>query len=183
MDTQLPSERSTVLIVDDNITGRMALEALLLREGYRLETAASGPEALEKAAAILPDLMLLDVMMPDMDGMEVCRRLRANPHLAEMPIVMVTALSDDESRVQGIEAGADDFISKPFSTAELRARVRTITRLNRYRRLAAEREQRQQAEAITHRQLERLASLHAIDMDITTHLDLSSLLARLVEQI
>jgi response regulator RpfG family c-di-GMP phosphodiesterase len=127
--------------------------------------------------------MLLDVMMPDMDGMEVCRRMRAAPDLAEMPIVMVTALSDDESRVQGIEAGADDFISKPFSAAELRARVRTITRLNRYRRLAAEREQRQQAEAVTKRQLERLASLHAIDMDITTHLDLSSLLARLVEQI
>jgi response regulator RpfG family c-di-GMP phosphodiesterase len=183
MDTQAQSERSTVLIVDDNITGRMALEALLLREGYRLETAASGPEALEKAAALLPDLLLLDVMMPDMDGMEVCRRLRDNPKLAEMPIVMVTALSDDDSRVQGIEAGADDFISKPFSTAELRARVRTITRLNRYRRLAAEREQRQQAEAVTQRQLERLASLHAIDMDITAHLDLSSLLARLVEQI
>jgi response regulator RpfG family c-di-GMP phosphodiesterase len=183
MDTQAQSERSTVLIVDDNITGRMALEALLLREGYRLETAASGPEALEKAAAILPDVILLDVMMPDMDGMEVCRRLRDNPKLAEMPIVMVTALSDDDSRVQGIEAGADDFISKPFSTAELRARVRTITRLNRYRRLAAEREQRQQAETVTQRQLERLASLHAIDMDITAHLDLSSLLARLVEQI
>jgi response regulator RpfG family c-di-GMP phosphodiesterase len=161
----------------------MALEALLLREGYQLETAANGPEALEKAAAILPDVILLDVMMPDMDGMEVCRRLRADPKLAEMPIVMVTALSDDESRVQGIEAGADDVISKPFSAAELRARVRTITRLNRYRRLAEERQQRQQAEAVTRRQLERLASLHAIDMDITTHLDLRTLLENLVEQI
>jgi diguanylate cyclase (GGDEF)-like protein len=85
--------------------------------------------------------MLLDVMMPDMDGFEVCTRLRANPRLAELPVVMVTALDDRESRLRGLEVGADDFMSKPFDRAELRARIRTITRLNRYRRLVETEEQ------------------------------------------
>ena len=78
-------------------------------------------------------------MLPGMDGLEVCRRLRANPLLAEVPIIMVTALDDRDTRLQGIIAGADDFISKRFDGTELRARVRTITRLNRYRRLMRER--------------------------------------------
>jgi PAS domain S-box-containing protein len=86
-----------------------------------------------------PDLLLLDVMMPDMDGFEVCRRLREIPSTKEMPIIMVTALDDQESRITGIEVGADDFISKPFNRAEMRARVRTIVRLNRYRHLNDER--------------------------------------------
>jgi DNA-binding response OmpR family regulator len=74
-------------------------------------------------------------MMPGMDGYEVCRRLRADARLAEVPVIMVTALDDQASRLAGLEAGADDFITKPFNRAELRARVRTIARLNRYRRL------------------------------------------------
>jgi response regulator RpfG family c-di-GMP phosphodiesterase len=122
-------------------------------------------------------------MMPGMDGIEVCQRLRNDPRLAEMPVIMITALSDDESRLKGIEAGADDFISKPFNSAELRARVRTIVRLNRYRRLASEREQRQQAEARTQRQLQRLAALHDIDMAMTASLNLNDALHVLVEQI
>jgi signal transduction histidine kinase len=83
--------------------------------------------------------VLLDVVMPDMDGFEVCRRLRAHKLLAEVPIIMITSLEDKESRLKGIEAGADDFISKPFDNVELRTRVRSITRLNRYRRLLVER--------------------------------------------
>jgi CheY-like chemotaxis protein len=90
-------------------------------------------------AELRPDLVLLDVMMPGMDGFEVCRRIRADEATAEMPIILVTALDDRDSRLQGLEIGADDFISKPFDRAELRARVRTVTRLNRYRRLLAER--------------------------------------------
>ena len=92
-----------------------------------------------KAADLTPDLILLDVMMPDMHGYEVCRRLRADPLLAEVPIIMVTALDDRESRLLGIKAGADDFLTKPFDTVELQARVQTIIRLNRYRRLLMER--------------------------------------------
>jgi len=130
---------STILIVDDELIGRETLEGLLISQGYSLAFAGNGPEALVKAAELVPDLILLDVMMPGMDGYKVCQRLRADPLLAEVPIIMVTVLDDRDSRLRGIEAGADDFVTKPFDRVELRARVRTITRLNRYRRLLAER--------------------------------------------
>jgi len=130
---------STVLIVDDEPVGRDTLEALLIGQGHNLAFAANGAEALAQAAELLPDVILLDVMMPGIDGFEVCRRLRANPRLADVPIVMITALDDRGSRLEGIEAGADDFVSKPFDRAELRARIKTVTRLNRYRRLHMER--------------------------------------------
>ena len=130
---------STILIVDDLPAMSQLIAALLSSDGYQLEFAYNGHEALEKAATLSPDLILLDVMMPDMDGFTVCRRLRATPRLAEIPVIMITALDDRASRITGLEAGADDFISKPFDQAELRARVRVIIRLNRYRRLLAER--------------------------------------------
>lgn len=130
---------STILIVDDNAAGRETLEYMLAKHNYQLDFATNGKEALKKASEYPPDLILLDVMMPEMDGFEVCQRLRNDPLLSEVPIILITALDDRESRLQGIEAGADDFISKPFDRTELRARVRTITRLNRYRRLLAER--------------------------------------------
>ncbi len=135
------AERSTILIVDDEIVSRFTVKILLESEGYDLIFAESGEEALKKAIEFIPDLMLLDVMMPGMNGFQVCQQLRANPRLAELPVVMVTALDDRESRLRGIEVGADDFMSKPFDRAELRARVRTITRLNRYRRLVETEEQ------------------------------------------
>jgi PAS domain S-box-containing protein/putative nucleotidyltransferase with HDIG domain len=132
-------QASTILIVDDEPFGRKTLEALLSMYDYQLEFASDGPEALSQAAKLTPDLILLDVMMPGMDGFEVCRTLRADPVLSEVPVIMITALDDRESRIQGIEAGADDFISKPFDHTELRTRIRTITRLNRYRCLMNER--------------------------------------------
>jgi DNA-binding response OmpR family regulator len=131
--------KSTILIVDDNLAGRETLKGLLYGRGYELVFAANGIDALKVADEATPDLILLDVMMPGMDGFEVCQRLRANPKVAEVPVIMVTALDDRESRLRGIEAGADDFVSKPFDHAELRKRVETITRLNRYRRLVSER--------------------------------------------
>ena len=130
---------STVLVVDDMPAIHQMIRAVLRSDGYRLEFAISGYEALAKAAEVGPDLVLLDVMMPGMDGFETCRQLRTMPGLAEVPIIMITALADRASRLKGIEAGADDFISKPFDQTELRARVRSIIRLNRYRRLLAER--------------------------------------------
>jgi DNA-binding response OmpR family regulator len=130
---------STILIVDDEPFGRETLAALLHAQGYQLQFACDGHEALMQATTRPPDLVLLDVMMPGMDGFEVCQRLRADPLLREVPVVMVTALDDREARLQGFEAGADDFVSKPFDRVELRGRVRAITRLNRYRRLLAER--------------------------------------------
>ena len=132
-------QNGTILIVDDESGGRETLEALLTTQGYGLAFASNGPEALAKAAALMPDLILLDVMMPEMDGFEVCQRLRADPLLAEVPVIMITALDGRDSHLRGIEAGADDFISKPFDHIELRARVRTIARINRYRRLLVER--------------------------------------------
>lgn len=130
---------STILIVDDEPAGRATLEGLLMNQGYILIFADSGKEALRKATDFAPDLILTDIMMPDMDGFEVCQRLRADSTLAEVPIIMVTALDDRDSRLQGIEVGADDFVTKPFDRVELRTRVRTITRLNRFRRLVSER--------------------------------------------
>lgn len=131
--------RVKILIVDDSPTGRETLGALLYSPEYELHFAANGQEALEKAVEVIPDLILLDVMMPDMDGFEVCQRIRKHDLLAEVPVIMVTALNDRKSRLQSIRAGADDFISKPFDTAELGARVQMIARLNRYRRLHDER--------------------------------------------
>lgn len=129
-----------ILIVDDTPAGLEVLEDLLAPQGYQLFLAENGYAALETAVSQKPDLILLDVMMPGMDGFEVCRRLRQNPATAEIPIIMVTALNDQQSRLKGIEAGADDFLTKPFDRHELRTRVKMITRLNRYRRLVAERQ-------------------------------------------
>lgn len=133
------SHKSRILVIDDNRFERELLADLLQPQGYELAFAVNGAEGLMKAAEFDPDLILLDIMMPEMDGFEVCQRLRADAATAELPIIMVTALNDREPRIRGIEAGADDFITKPFDSVELRARIRTITRLNRYRRLMAER--------------------------------------------
>lgn len=130
---------SVILIVDDEERGCQALEILLAGQGYKLLFAHNGPDALEIAASQTPDLILLDVIMPGMDGFEVCRRIRNDPQLAEVPVIMITSLDDQESCLEGIEAGADEFISKPFDKLELRARVRTVTRLNRFRNMVTER--------------------------------------------
>jgi putative two-component system response regulator len=131
--------KQTILIVDDSPAGRDTLEALLFQQGYDLAFASNGAETIRISEELLPDLILLDVMMPGMNGFEVCQHLRSNPRLAEVPIIMVTALDDQASRIKGIEVGADDFITKPFNRVELRARIRTIMRLNRYRNLQEER--------------------------------------------
>ncbi|HWQ11211.1 MAG TPA: HD domain-containing phosphohydrolase [Roseiflexaceae bacterium] len=143
--------QSTILIVDDLPDSREILEDILTSPQHRVLLAASGQEALLQAVLQTPDLVLLDVMMPGMDGFEVCRRLRADPRTAEMPVILITALDDREARLRGFEAGADEFITKPVDRNELRARVRTIMRLNRYRALLEERrrsdEQAQRAAA------------------------------------
>ena len=134
------SHKSSILIVDDQLAIRRIITRILQTEGYELHTASNGQEALELAAKIIPDVILLDVLMPEgLSGFEVCRRLREMPILNDVPILMVTALDDRESRLEGIKSGADDFIVKPFDPIELQARVKNITRLNRYRRLLVER--------------------------------------------
>lgn len=121
------------LVVDDEASSRATIEAMLSSENYELFFAKNGAEALSMGAEIRPDIILLDVMMPGMSGFEVCKKFRTMPNLAEVPIVLVTALDDQESRMAGIKAGADDFVTKPFSSHELRLRVQNMTRLNQYR--------------------------------------------------
>ncbi len=118
-----------VLVVDDILPNVKLLEARLNSEYYDVLIATSGQEALEKAENESPDIILLDIMMPGMDGFEVCRRIKDNPKTTHIPVVMVTALTENEDRVRGLEAGADDFLSKPINDIALMARVRSLVRL------------------------------------------------------
>ena len=133
-----------VLVVDDDPDMVAFLARLLKTEGLTVETAVDGAEALARVSATSPDLVLLDVMMPGESGFDICRQLKGDEATALIPVVLVTSLEDSESRVRGIEAGADDFLSKPVKREELIARVKTLRRLHdtrkelESRRLAAE---------------------------------------------
>ncbi len=118
-----------ILVVDDTPRNVKLLADLLTVKGYTVVTATSGAEALQQVAAENPDLVLLDVVMPDMSGYEVCRQIRSNALTAVLPVVMVTALDPAEERIKGLNAGADDFLTKPINQAELLARVRSLLRI------------------------------------------------------
>ncbi len=127
----LESDKPTVLVVDDHPASRMTAVALLSVEGYRVLEADSGPAALQAVHEGNPDLILLDVMMPGMDGFEVCRRLKQDEHTRLIPVVFITALNDRRARLRGIEAGGDDFLTKPFDQLELSARVKSLVHQRR----------------------------------------------------
>ena len=115
----------TILVIDDDQDLRQMLKAQLERKDYQVVLAASGREGLQKAYQVRPDLIILDIMMPGMDGWEVCRRLR---ELSGVPIIMLTARNMKGDVVKGLEAGADDYLTKPFSAAELNARIQAVLR-------------------------------------------------------
>lgn len=124
-----------VLVVDDDRVSLRLLQVLLAHDAYRIASANDGDEALRQARALRPDLMLVDVHKSGLDAYDLCRRVRRDSELAETPILIVTAVNDRDARIHGIRCGADDFISKPCDELELLARIRTMTRLNRFRRL------------------------------------------------
>lgn len=174
-----------VLVVDDQPQNVKLLRQVLLASGYEVTTALSGADGLASLAAEPPDLVLLDVMMPGMSGYEVCRAIRAQAETALLPVVLVTALDPSEERLKGIEAGADDFISKPINQAELLARVRSLLRIRtlhvqvqeQAQQLAAWNMQLERRVAEQVEQLERLARLKRFlspkvaDLIVAGHLD------------
>lgn len=133
-------EKSVILVVDDQPQNIELLEAYLVGQGYEIVKAASGEEALEKLAHNQIDLVLLDVMMPKMSGIEVLEKLRADEKTKAIPVVMVTVLKETEDKVKALEAGCDDFISKPVDKVELLARVKSILKISYYRRQLEEKE-------------------------------------------
>jgi adenylate cyclase len=120
-----------ILVVDDLAQNVRLLEAVLSPKGFRVAAASSGEQALDVLSKEHPDVVVLDILMPGMDGYEVCRRIRQDPGTAFLPVIMITA-SGEEEKIRAIEAGADDFVSKPFDQAELLARVRSLVRIKRY---------------------------------------------------
>ena len=154
------NDPARILVVDDTAQNVKLLADVLVARGYAVSTASSGKEALEKVATDAPDLVLLDVVMPEMSGYEVCKTLRADPATARLPVVMVTALDPSQERVKGIDAGADDFLTKPINQPELIARVRSLLRVKQLWDELAELnrtlEQRVQAQVTQLEQLGRL---------------------------
>lgn len=134
-------QKASILIIDDEPIVRLTLEGLLMQENLDLLLAENGKQGLELAKRYLPDAILLDLMMPDMNGYEVCRKIRANPKLAEVPIIMITANDNREAKIKGLEAGADDFLTKPFDSLEIQIRIKNILRLNRFQNITNQRDE------------------------------------------
>jgi two-component system, OmpR family, phosphate regulon response regulator PhoB len=120
-----------VLVVEDEPDIRRLVVLHLERDGFRCRTATNGLDALREVKTAVPDLVVLDLMLPELDGLEVCRRLRRDTSTASVPIIMLTAKSDEVDRIVGLEVGADDYVGKPFSPKELVARVRAVLRRSR----------------------------------------------------
>ena len=121
-----------ILVVDDEPANVEVMRRLMMRRGYEVLSAPNGELALESVARERPDIVLLDVNMPRIDGFEVCRRLKSSSATRLIPVILITGLTQTEDRVKGIDAGADDFLTKPFVVVELEARIRSLTRLKRY---------------------------------------------------
>jgi DNA-binding response OmpR family regulator/class 3 adenylate cyclase len=168
-DTNQAPPPPNVLIVDDNAENRLLLSSQLRMEGYTILQASGGMEGLEMTRAHDPDIILLDVMMPDMNGFEVCKKIKDDPQTNLIPVIMVTALREVQYRIEGIGSGADEYLSRPHVREELLVRVRTLIQLKRARvKLQEERN--------------RLQLLYNIGRAISTQLDLESTIAEIITQ-
>jgi PAS domain S-box-containing protein len=160
-------EQVTILVVDDSVPSTRLLQTQLKRSGYGVVVAYDGEQALAEVERNLPDLIILDVMMPGLDGFDVCRQIKSDPRTWFVPVILLTALDRIEDRIHGIEAGADEFLSKPFNREELLARVRSLLRLKgAYDALQMERN--------------RLALLYNISQEINSRLALDDVLGKIV---
>lgn len=162
-----PSDQAVVLIIDDSFENRLLLSSQLGIEGYTILQASGGLEGIEMARQHDPDIILLDVMMPDMNGFEVCQLLKNDLATSLIPVIMVTALREVQYRIEGIEAGADEFLSRPHVREELLVRVRTLIRLKH-------------ARANLEKERNRLKRLYEISRAISTQLDLSPMMADII---
>jgi putative two-component system response regulator len=132
VETTTLSNAGRILVVDDDPNIRILLERLLTEQGYTVRSVADGPSALHEIRAVPPDLIVLDFVLPEMDGFTVCRRVKEDPATRLTPVILVSGAHEPDIRVQGLEAGADDFLTKPFDTRELLTRSRALVRLKRY---------------------------------------------------
>ena len=149
-DTALASPPATILVIDDNLANLRLLTDVLSSRNFTVHEAANGPAGLEMAANLLPDIILLDISMPEMDGFEVCRQLKANPPVQDIPVIFISALSDTDDIVKGFELGGVDYITKPFKFREVLARINNQLMLVR---------QRQEIEAMRDRDRQSFESL------------------------
>jgi PAS domain S-box-containing protein len=163
----IQTEQVTILAVDDSVPSARLLQTQLKRAGYEVIVAHDGEQALMEVERSLPDLIILDVMMPGLDGFTVCERIKSDPKTWFIPVILLTALNRIEDRIQGIEAGADDFLSKPFNREELLARVRSLLRLKG-------------AYDALHTERNRLALLYDIGQEINSRLALDEVLGKIV---
>lgn len=163
----IQTDQVTILVVDDSLLGAQLVETHLERFGYRVVLAHDGNQALARIEADRPDLIIMDVMMPGLDGFAVCEQLKGDDETWFIPIILLTALHEPRDRIRGIEAGADDFLSKPFNREELLARVRSLLRL-KFARDALQTEGN------------RLALLYSISQEINSQLALDEVLSQIV---
>jgi adenylate cyclase len=177
-------DKPTILIVDDEPVMHDILQGLLAAEGYNFTVANDGLEAVEKVKQLDPDLILLDIMMPGLSGLEVCQSLKTDQEWQHIPIILVTALDGSDNVAAGLDAGADDFLHKPFDKTELQARVRSMLRIkSQYDELEYQRRQveatlhlREELARVTAQHLEELQTLHQVGLRLMSNVDTDSVL-------
>ena len=166
IEDETKANNASVLIVDDTIYNIQLLSLMLNKQGYRVEKATSGTEALESANRLLPDIILLDIRMPDIDGYEVCKRLKANPVTKDIPVIFISSIEESTDKVEAFSVGGVDYISKPFQLIEVLARIETHLRLCLLqKKLQEQNEQLQSSALVLSRSLEQERKLSQMKSD------------------